>query len=577
GRIIVIGGLTQAVILLSLSLILFFTGFYSFALSLFVGFVLIQSSTAVPIKIYQDRKEIDAPHTDTVLGICLFQDLFIVPLLLLLPVLAGRVGEMQPARFTANIAILAASLFAAWKLLPYLLRFIAESKIRELFVLTAVFLCIGSAFLTSSLGFSMALGAFICGIILSRSEFHHQISSEITPFRDVFNSLFFISIGMLINIGFVLNSLHIILPLTAAVILIKFLANYTAIFALGYPNRIRILSAMGLSNIGEFAFILLQTGSVYGLISAYQYQLAGSVAVFTLFATPLLIILAPKISCSSKSVQACTVDPSDTKKKKTKIQVLIVGFGLAGKHLAKVLKEAGISYSVLEFNAVIVRQAKASGEPITYGDCTRADILQAIGMADALVAVYLISDNSALKQSIKHAKSLNSTIFIIARTRRFSEIETLMKIGADEVVAEEFETSIELFTIVLTRLHVPRNLIRSQTKLLRQDGYEMLRVPANSKGISEKVLAALSAGTTDTFYVGKEHFSVDKTLFTLNLRGNAGASVIAIVRDDKSMPNPPSDLPLLPGDILVLVGTHAQIDAAFDYLETGKGKLTLQV
>jgi len=570
-RIMVQGGVTQAVLTVAVMLLPMLFTALSFPKALFFGFLLIQSSTVVVMKLYQDREEMDSPHAEVATGILLFQDLFIVPLLLVLPFLAGQTGTdvVTPGRLMLNGLLLIAILGAVRFLLPYLLRFIAETRIHELFVLTAISLCLGAALLSKYLGFSLALGAFACGILLSSSRYHHQISAETAPFKDVFTSLFFIAIGMLINLHTAWEHLSLIVVLCVSVVVVKIAIGYVTVAMLRYPHRIRVLSGLGLAQIGEFAFILLQSGMVLGLVSGEEFQIANATAVLTLMLAPVLIAVAPRMSgWIRKGVEGQTQSMPAGKKEKGP-QVVVIGFGLAGHHLARVLREAGIPYRVVEFNAVTVRASLAQNEPVLYGDAARADILEAAGVRSALVIVFVISDPAALRRSIPLARSLNPGITIVARTRRFSEIEALRKAGADEVVAEEFETSIELFTLVLTKLHIPRNLIRAQTRLLREDGYEMLRVPAPAKGVSEKVMAALAAGTTDTFYVASDHFASGKTLKDLNLRTFSGASVIAIVREERPMPNPPLDLPLQSGDTLVLVGTHAQIDAAFLYLEKG--------
>jgi CPA2 family monovalent cation:H+ antiporter-2 len=248
-------------------------------------------------------------------------------------------------------------------------------------------------------------------------------------------------------------------------------------------------------------------------------------------------------------------------------KVIIVGYGLAGKHLSQVLKSSSIPYNVVEINGQIAREAREKGEPVLFGDATQRDILEHCGVKTAQVVVFLISDSSALKASIGIVRQIVPGILIMCRTRRMVDIEPLMKAGADEVVSEEFETSIELFTIVLTRMHVPRNIIRAQTRVLREDGYEMLRVPAPVQGISDKLAAVLAAGTTDVFQVMEGQFAVKKSLQELALRSATGVTVIAIVRDEKSMTNPPANFTLQVGDALVIVGSHAQIEATFSYLE----------
>jgi CPA2 family monovalent cation:H+ antiporter-2 len=284
--------------------------------------------------------------------------------------------------------------------------------------------------------------------------------------------------------------------------------------------------------------------------------------------TPLIIIVTSKSTLKLGTLH--------TKKRSPAIQhtskeprIVIIGFGLAGRHLAQTLKSSSISYTIIEANGRIVAQGLEAGEPIIFGDAARWETLELAGIESAQIMVVLISDPGAIKSCIGLARRINPKLTIICRTRRMNDIEQLLKAGANEVISEEFETSIELFTVVLNHLHVPRNIIRAQTKLLRSDGYEMLRVPSPLKGVSDKLIQILAAGTTDVFQVMDDHFSKGKSLKSLDLRKITGAMVITVVKGDKNMTNPPPDLIIDSGDSLVIVGSHAQIESAFEYLENG--------
>jgi CPA2 family monovalent cation:H+ antiporter-2 len=238
--------------------------------------------------------------------------------------------------------------------------------------------------------------------------------------------------------------------------------------------------------------------------------------------------------------------------------------------LARVLKEASIPYVVVEMNGATVKKAKLAGEPIFYGDASRESILDHCGIRAARVIVFVISDPLLLRRGVRLARQLNPGIFIIVRTRRQAEIAELRSCGADEVVSEEFETSIEIFTNVLTRLRIPGNLIRTQTNLLRHDDYTMLRSPAPAGRVLEDLARALSIGTTDTFLLGARSMAVGQTIQELDLRRRTGVSIIALVRHDVPQTNPIPETRFAAGDVLVLFGSHAQVDAAFAFLEQEK-------
>jgi CPA2 family monovalent cation:H+ antiporter-2 len=404
--------------------------------------------------------------------------------------------------------------------------------------------------------------------MLNRSEYHSQIIADFAPFRDVFLSLFFIAIGLGFNWSFTLSHIWQIAGFTSALIVLKMVILFIASRLSGFPFRTSSLAAAGLSNIGEFGFILMIAALPFGLLSQNQFQMLSSIAILSMLMTPLIIIVTSKSTLKFGTFHAKKRSP-DKKHSSKEPRIVIIGFGLAGRHLAQTLKSSSISYTIIEVNGRIVAQGFGASEPIIFGDAARWETLELAGIESAQIMVVLISDPGAIKSCIGIARRINPKLTIICRTRRMNDIEQLLKAGANEVISEEFETSIELFTVVLNHLHVPRNIIRAQTKLLRSDGYEMLRVPSPVKGVSDKLIQILAAGTTDVFQVMDDHFSQGKSLKSLDLRKITGAMVITVVKGDKNMTNPPPDLIIDSGDSLVIVGSHAQIEAAFEYLENG--------
>jgi CPA2 family monovalent cation:H+ antiporter-2 len=541
--------------------------------ALFFGFVAALSSTAVVLKLYDDRREMESPQGKVVLGILLFQDFLIVPMIVLTPVLAGAVAA-SPAeialRFGGGVVVVGVVFVVARYLMPKLLHRLVRTRIREVFVLGALLVCLGMAYFTEQLGFSLALGAFIAGLIVSESEYSHQVVADMAPFRDVFTSVFFVSIGMLVDLGAAWARWPRVLGIFALVLVVKALAGGLAAAALRFPPRVVAIVGLGLAQIGEFSFVLLTVGRGQGLVDAEVYQVGVAVAVLSMLATPALVALAPRLGQRLPAGFGFGVReeaPETAAGESLRQHVIVVGYGHAGRTLARVLGEAHIPYVVVELNGDTVRQAQRQGEPVLYGDSTRREILEHAGIETAAMVVFAISDPAALERSIAFARQLNPEVRILVRTRAVAQIEALQRQGADEVVAEEFESAIEIFTRVLARYHVPRNVIRAQTRLLRGEGYRMLRAPSLSAGATEAVLRALEAGTTDLYRLEAESPAVGAGLKELDLRRRTGATVIAVVRGEESFTNPGPELTLEAGDVLVLVGSHAELEAAMALLE----------
>jgi len=568
-RIFFAGGSLQSVLTLAAGAAIALAAGLTLPRSLFAGFLLVLSSTAIVLKLYSDRRELDAPQGKVAIGILLFQDFLIVPMIVLTPVLAGAVeasaGQVA-LRFLLSLAVIGAVFLLARYLMPRLLYQIVRTQVREILVLGALVICLGMAWFTESLGFSLALGAFLAGIVISESEYSHQVVAEVVPFRDVFNSVFFISIGMLLDLQFVASHAPAVGRLTLLILVIKILGTAGAVALLSYPLRTVTITALSLAQIGEFSFVLLRVGQQHGMLPEELYQGFIAAAVLTMMLTPLLVALAPDLADRLPDMGR-TGDAGEVPQAVLRDHVIVVGFGVNGRNLARVLREASLRYVVIELNAEAVRLARREGEPILFGDSTRWEILEHAGIRSARIVVFGISDLVAVRRSIRLARELNPGVHIIVRTRAVAEIEDLRAHGADEVIAAEFETSIEIFTRVLHRLHIPGNIIRAQTRALRGEDYRMLRVPSREGPISDALVRALAAGITDIYQLGPESVGAGASIRELALRKQTGATVIAVVRDQQVFTNPVPDLRLQTGDCLVMVGSHVEIERAFGYLD----------
>ena len=543
-----------------------------------LGFMAALSSTAVVLKAYADRQELHAPQGALVVATLLFQDFCLAPMLVLVPVLAGD-SAASPTnvvlRLGLGVLLVVGAFLVARIITPRVLNAIVRTRVREVFLLGALGVCLGMGLWTARAGLSMALGAFLAGLLLSESEYKHQVAAEVLPFRDLFNSLFFISIGMLLDFAAVRTHGLAMLALGLALVVLK-TGIATAVFGLlGWPARIAVIGGMGLAQVGEFSFVLGAAGLHLGLLDTTTYQVFLGASIGTLLATPLLVHVAPLVSQRTPRVHlppavrrrlpaGVTVPEADPTRRD---HVVLVGYGLNGRNVSRVLRETAIPFVVVELNADLVRRAHADEVAVLFGDAARAEILEAAGLQTARMLVLAISDLTATRQTVQLARRIRPDLHVLARTRAVHEIDDLLHLGADEVIPEEFETSIEIFCRVLECYRVPPNIVRAQVQIIRDEGYGVLR-RASATPSMERVADILQGTLTETFGVQAGTMAEGRSLRSLDVRQRTRASVIALVRDGKPMTNPEPDFELRAGDTLVLVGDHAALDAATTLLGT---------
>ena len=574
-RLVILGGGLQVGLTVLVFALISYSTVGTFSRAIYFGFLFALSSTAIVLKTYLDRAEIDAPHGRIAVGILIFQDLCIVPMILLLPVLSGREGVSFGTiliKMGTAIGVVAGIIVTARYVVPFLLTRIVRLRSPEIFILFVVLLSIGTAWLTSQFGLSMALGAFVSGVVLSESEYSHQIVADIMPFRDVFNSIFFVSIGMLLSVDYL--STH--LPRVLVVLLITVAGKAILVFLtsklLGYSLRLSIMVGLGLAQIGEFSFVLAKEGVAQNLLSGDNYQSFLAVSILSMVATPFLIKLAPKLamfmtrrSSGSEAEKQSLEALDDNVKEKLSNHVIIIGYGNNGRNLAKVLYRVSIPYLVLELNADAVAEARSRGVSIIYGDAVRREVLLYMGVHKARVLVIAISDPAAARHVTALARECNPDLHIVVRTRYISEAAELESLGASQVIPEEFETSVEIFSRVLREYGVSRNVIEREVNEIRKSGYQMLRSSSLPLAELDSIATAFAQTTTDTIFVKAESPVVGKTLRELDLRNRTGVTVTAAVRNGDTEINLGPDFRIDPDDILVVLGRPEQIDSAISF------------
>ena len=488
--------------------------------------------------------------------------------MLIVPLLAGTGQDdgVSPTLLVAKILgiVILVPVLSKW-LVPRIFFAIAKTRSRELFLITTIALCMAVAWLTYEAGLSLALGSFLAGLIISESEYSHQALGDILPFRDIFTSFFFVSIGMLLDIGFFLKYPLFLILAAFCVLILKALVAGAAAFISGLPLRSAIIAGIALSQVGEFSFILSETGVPYSLVSGDIYQAFLAVSILTMMATPFLISAAPAISehigrlpLPRRLKQGMTPEyQGDAVHLEN--HLIIVGFGLNGKNLARAARSAGIPYAILEMNPAAVRTEKAKGEPIFFGDATQEAILLHINVGQARNLVVVINDPAATRRITDLARRLNPRLYILVRTRFVSEMNALTDLGANDVIPEEFETSVEIFSRILAKYFIPKEEIEKLTSDIRSDGYEMFRSPSRNALPSCTMESCLPDLEIASFRIENGSPIVGKTLQETEMRKKYGVTLLAVNRSSLIISNPAANLKFAGGDILFVVGDTKNI------------------
>ncbi|MCC5921565.1 MAG: cation:proton antiporter [Cyclobacteriaceae bacterium] len=571
-RQVFLGGGVQVVgTTLLVMLVAYFVGGFSWGESIFLGFLFSLSSTAIVLKLLADKGEMNAPHGKMALAVLIFQDIIVVPMMLFTPIIAGvseDVGNDLLFLLLKVAVVIVFTVISARYLVPILLYQVAKTRSKELFILSVVVICFTVAWLTSAMGLSLALGAFLAGLIISESEYSHQATSNILPFREIFTSFFFISIGMLLDMYFFLDHLLVIVGISMVVAIAKGLIAAAASALVKRNKRTTILTGLGLFQVGEFAFILSKVGLEYEVLSSEVYQYFLAISILTMAATPFVFAFAHRITESlvkatggDKVLQQKVASIKAKEKEEDPLEALdlkdhlvIIGFGINGRNVARAAQYANIPHVVLELNPDTVKQEREKGTNIFYGDGTEDVILEHVNIHDARVVVIAISDRHATKEIVKSIRNLTHRIYIIVRTRFVTEMEDTYGLGADEVIPEEFETSIEIFTRVLNKYLIPTASIEEFVREIRAGSYEMLRSLDNSI-VKASQIPSIKDLEFASLIIEKSHPKVTGgTLGELGLRNEFQVNIVAIQRDELMITEITADTKLHQDDVIYLFG-----------------------
>ena len=552
--------------------------------TLFYGLLATMSSTAAVTKLYADRGELDTPHGREAVSVLLFQDLCIVPFMALLPLLAATGGGSGLSTFwlqmLGSLGAMVALLVGGRLAVRWTLDRVVAQRNRDLFTLCVGFFAIGTALASAAAGFSLAIGAFLAGLIISESEYGQQALSDVIPFRVLFSGVFFTSIGMLLDVSLLVQQPLVMVGATLLIVAAKAAVATGAIVLRGRQLDTALRSGLGLAQVGEFSFVLAAAGLPLGLFAGNDYQTFLSVAALSLMATPFLIgwargvaeAVATRLAGSAGRAPSRHPEHGDESAAVGyRDHAVVIGYGLAGRYLARMLRAAGIRCAVIDQNLELVHQARADGLPAVYGDGTRHALLERVAGARARIIVFAIPSSREERRGVAAARGLAPAARIVVRTRYVRAIAQLKRLGADAVVVEEFEASLELFRRALEGYEIPAGRIAHELAAVRGEHYGLLRGAAapdltldslQHLGIREALeLVEVEAGSQ----------AVGENARTLDLRRRTGAIQVAVVRDGAPIYRRDESFRYVPGDTAVLVGDRESLDRAAALFRGGAG------
>ncbi|MFA6333449.1 MAG: cation:proton antiporter [Methanoregula sp.] len=560
-RTVIIGGMVQVCI--TIAAITFITEYSGmpFSEALIFGFIVSLSSTAIVMKILQEKGEVDTLQGRTLLGILIFQDLAIIPMMLIAPLLGGSggldLGTLPLQMLKIAIILLVIIVMARW-VIPAFLYKVACEKNRELFLITLAGICVLIAWLTSEAGLSFTLGAFIAGLIIGESDYNINALGHIIPFRDVFAAIFFLSIGMLLNTQTVFSEFYYVAMIVIIIIVVKILTGAAAAAVIGMPLRVCVFSGLALCQIGEFSFVLAKTGLDSALIPNTVYQIFLAGAIITMALTPFTMNAAPKaVDLIYRIVPALSLrgrtEPAEETEKVLSDHIIIAGYGITGKTVARAAAISGIPYMVIELNPEIIQKERSTFRPhFMYGDAVQAEVLEHAGIHRARTLVIVVSDEESIPRIITTARELAPNVHILARTRHVRHARALLDLGADEVISEEFESSLEIFSRVLRKYELPDEEIGYIIKKAKAVGSTIFAKSTSGDAELEDPGTMFNNRHVHTFIIGPGSEADGKTIGGLDLSTRFGIAEFGIRSGGKTTSRIDPARKLVAGEALIL-------------------------
>jgi CPA2 family monovalent cation:H+ antiporter-2 len=533
-----------------------------------LGGALAMSSTAIVMKMLAERVELDTEHGKRIVGVLLFQDLAVVPLLVIIPALGAEPGAMAQTiglALAKAAALLTVLLVGGQRVMRWWFHTVARRRSHELFTLNLLLVTLGLAWLTEQAGLSLALGAFIAGMLISETEFRHQVEEDIKPFRDVLLGLFFVTIGMLLNVGVVVDRFHWVLLALTLPVAFKFGLIFTLVRVFGATAGTAIRTALALATAGEFGFVLMGQAGRLGLLDDLVLQVVLAAMLLSMLIAPLLVQysdrIALRLSASEwmqKSVQIAQIAQRAIATDK---HVVICGFGRSGQHLGKMLDQEGIPFVALEIDPDLVREAAAAGDSVVFGDAARREALVAAGISRAAALTITYANTASALKVLHHVQQLRPDVPVIVRTQDDHDLERLTRAGATEVVPEVLEGSLMLGSHALVLLGVPLSRVVRRVREARDQRYRLLRGYFHSIGDDAESVDEEGHERLHSLLLDAGAAAVGRTLGDLDLE-SIGVEVTAVRRRGIRGSDPSPEMRIEAGDVLVLRGIPEALELA---------------
>ncbi|MBK7899195.1 MAG: cation:proton antiporter [Azonexus sp.] len=563
-------GLLQVVLTLGLvAAIVMLLGF-SWHLGVALGGILAMSSTAVLSKLLAERLALDSPHGRDIMGVLLFQDLAVVPLLVLLPALSQppeMLAMLMGKALLKAVAVLALILYFGQHLMRRWFHIVARAKSSEVFILNVLLITLGLAQITELAGLSLALGAFVAGMLISETEYRIQVEEDIKPFRDVLMGLFFVTIGVRLNMEILVDNWGLVLLVVCAVLTLKALVAGLLAWRLGASQGNAIRVGLWLAAGGEFGFVLL--GEVGGMPKIVE-QVVLTALVLSMLAAPFIVQYSEKLVmrfvASEWLLRSMQLTSIAAQSMTTEKHVILCGFGRNGQYLARFLTQEGVNYVALDLDPDRVREASAAGENVVFGDATRRESLTAAGLLRASVVIVSVADTPAAERILHHVHELRPELPVVVRTSDERDMDRLSRAGAAEVVPETLEASLMLASHALVLVGVPLNRVLKRVRLARSQRYKLLR--GFFHGLSDRDEDDSGQPRLHSVWLGKGAAAIGRPLADLDLAA-LGCEVSAIRRRGIRAVEPDLAMTLEEGDVVVLLGVPEVLDAAEERLLRG--------
>lgn len=568
------GAILQILLATALGLALTQLWGWSIGAGLALGLAISVASTVVLLRGLADNGLLNTPHGQVAIGWLILEDLATVAILVLLPAMVGGTGEGDPLLNAGRAILLTVifvvlMLFVGAKLLPWLLTRIARTRSRELFILTVVAVALGTALAAAELfSVSLALGAFLAGVVIGESDVSQQVGAEILPFRDVFTVLFFVSVGMLVNPLSLLTNAGEVVALTLLIIVGKGVLTVLLGLVLPASARTMLVVAAGLSQIGEFSFIVGQASVALGLMTQEQYGLILAGALISIVLNPLMFKAIPYAETALQRFPALwkrlnrgeavpeSVDHDQNE------HVVVVGYGRVGEHIVNVLEQLNVPHLVVERDAIHAAEFQKRGIPTLFGDAANSEILTHVGLEAARALVVTVPDETSAELIVAGARDLAPDLPIIARAASRAGVRRLTEHGAQDVIHPELEGGLEIVRHTLLALDYPMGQVQGYIDAVRRDAYDTTVMNIEERRMLDQLVSAVRGTEIAWRKIWAGSPLIGQSLAEANLRANVGASVVAVMRGERVVANPDSNIAFAEGDIIGLLGDAEQVAAA---------------